>query len=343
MQWWPVTSVPFRSLSLQDKRDALQVAASLSGRRAHLLEKDFWVVETLAALFSSPFGTALTFKGGTSLSKGYQAISRFSEDLDITYDIRAIASDLVAGKGEDALPATRSQERRWTREITDRLLIWVEAYALPTIQTGLADAGLSFLSRVEGNCLFVSYSPLFVDYGFVRPEVTVEFGGRSTGEPREERLAECDAAPYLPDVSFPSTKTFVMLAERTFWEKATAAHVFCLQERNRGERLSRHWYDLVRLDEAGYAERALSNRDIALSVARHKSAFFREKDAEGSWIDYAAAVSGKLQLVPEGNVYDVLADDYHRMVSGGMLFNDEEPFDDLMERCADIQRRANGH
>ena len=336
-----MNSVPFRSLSLKDQRDALEVAAGLSGRRAHLLEKDVWVVETLAALFSASFGTELTFKGGTSLSKAYQAISRFSEDLDITYDIRAIAPDLVAGKGEDALPATRSQERRWTREITDRLLIWVEAYALPAIERGLADEGLSFQSRVEGNCLFVNYSPLFDDYRFVRPEVMVEFGGRSTGEPREERLAECDAALYLPGVLFPSAKTSVMLVERTFWEKATAAHVFSLQERSRGERLSRHWYDLVRLDDRGYAERALSRRDIALSVARHKSVFFREKDAEGSWIDYVAAVSGKLQLIPYGKTYEVLADDYQRMVSGGMLFDDEQSFEELMERCADIQERAN--
>ena len=91
----------------------------------------------------------------------------------------------------------------------------------------------------------------------------------------------------------------------------------------------------------GYAESALSRRDIALSVARHKSVFFREKDAEGSWIDYVAAVSGKLQLIPYGKTYEVLADDYQRMVSGGMLFDDEQSFEELMERCADIQERAN--
>lgn len=71
--------------------------------------------------------------------------------------------------------------------------------------------------------------------------------------------------------------------------------------------------------------------------------FFREKDVAGSWIDYEAAVSGGLQLLPEGHAYEVLADDYERMLSDGMLFDDDEPFDDLIARCADIEERANRH
>ena len=332
---------PFQSLSAKDRRDALEVAASLSGRRAHLLEKDIWVIHTLGALVETPYGRNLVFKGGTSLAKAYHAIRRFSEDLDITYDIRAIASDLVADNGEDAIPATRSQERRWTREIRTRLARWVGGNALPAIEASLSEAGLSARLRAEGDRIFVGYAPLFTDYGFVRPEVMVEFGARSTGEPREERLTECDAAAYIPEVVFPSARPFVMLAERTFWEKATAMHVFCRQQRSRGERLSRHWHDLVRLDDTGHAGRAMLDYDIALLVARHKSMFFREKDVAGSWIDYEAAVSGGLQLVPDGQAYEALADDYERMQSDGMLLDDEEQFDDLMGRCAEIETRAN--
>ena len=331
----------FQSLSLEDQRDALEVAASLSGRRAHLLEKDIWVVQTLRALTESPFGRDLTFKGGTSLAKAYHAIRRFSEDLDITYDIRAIASDLVEGHGEDALPSTRSQERNWTREIRKRLAEWVGKHARPATEANLSQSGLAARVRADGDRIFVGYEPLFPDYGFVRPEVTVEFGARSTGEPREERPIECDAAPYISEVVFPSARAFVMLAERTFWEKATAVHVFCRQHRSRGERLSRHWYDLVRLDDAGFTEKSLTDRTLALSVARHKSMFFREKDAVGSWIDYEAAVTGGLQLVPRGFAFDALADDYARMLNDGMLLDDGEQFDDLMGRCAEIEARAN--
>ena len=336
-----MADVSFQSLPPDDRRDALEVAAGLSGRRAHLLEKDVWVVQTLAALVETPFGADLTFKGGTSLAKAYHVIRRFSEDLDITYDIRAIAPDLLTGGNGEAIPATRSQERRLTREIRRRLPGWVASQALPSLEINLAEAGLSAELRAEGDHIFVIYEPLFDDYGFVRPQVMVEFGARSIGEPREERLCECDAASYLPDVLFPSSRPLVMLAQRTFWEKATAVHVFCRQERSRGERLSRHWHDLVRLDDAGYAEKAMEDYALALSVARHKSMFFREKDSAGNWVDYEAAVSGGLQLVPDGPAYRVLSDDYDRMLTDGMLLDDEEKFDDLMERCADIQRRAN--
>jgi hypothetical protein len=89
-----------------------------------------------------------------------------------------------------------------------------------------------------------------------------------------------------------------MHAERTFWEKATAIHVFCLQERLRGDRFARHWHDVVRLDEAGFAEAAFADRELANAVARHKSMFFAEKAADRTPIDYAAAVNGGLQLVP---------------------------------------------
>ena len=336
-----MADTPFQSLSLNDRQDALNVAAGLSGRRAHLLEKDIWVVHTLRALIESPFGRNLTFKGGTSLAKAYQAIRRFSEDLDITYDIRVIAADLVKGHGEGALPSTRSQERNWTREIRRRLVAWVESHAVPTIETNFSKTGLSAHLRAEGDRTFISYEPLFADYGFVRPEVMVEFGARATGEPREVRPIECEAAPYLPEVAFPTAQPLVMLAERTFWEKATAVHVFCRQQRSRGERLSRHWHDLVRLDDAGFAERALADRTLALSVARHKAMFFREKDTAGRWVDYEAAASGDLQLVPEGSFYEALADDYGRMLSDGMLLDDEERFEDVMKRCAELQERAN--
>ena len=332
---------PFQFLSLKDRQDALNVAASLSGRRAPLLEKDVWVVHTLSALMESPFGRYLTFKGGTSLAKAYRAIRRFSEDLDITYDIRAIAPDLVEGQGSDPLPRTRSQERNWTRTIRKRLAEWVENRASPAIEANLSQYGLSARVRADGDRLLVGYEPLFPDYGFVRPEVMVEFGARSTGEPREERQIECDAAPFISEVAFPSARTLVMLAERTFWEKATAAHVFCRQHRSRGERLSRHWYDLVRLDDAGFAEESFANRTLALLVARHKAMFFREKDAKGNWIDYEAAVSGALQLVPRGRSYEALAEDYGKMMSDGMLLDDEEQFDDLMKRCAEIEARVN--
>ncbi len=336
-----MAETPYRSLSADDQRNALRVAEASSPHRAFLLEKDIWVVATLHALFDAPFGRDLAFKGGTSLSKAYGAIRRFSEDVDITYDIRAFAPDLVANAGAEALPPTRSQERRWTKAIRARLHDWVLDQAAPSVEAHLRRAGFEPRVTAEAERLRIAYEPLFDRYAFVRPEVTVEFGARSTGKPRVARPVECDAAPFLPDLLFPQARPFVMLAERTFWEKATAIHVFCLQEKKRGERLSRHWHDLARLDDAGVAAQALADRAVARSVARHKSVFFREKDTAGNDIDYHSAVGGGLQLIPSGTARDALADDYARMLADGMLLDVNEPFERLMEHCAEIEVRAN--
>ena len=331
----------YQGLSAADRRDALEVVERNSRHKAHLLEKDVWVVAALDVLFHAPFAAHLTFKGGTSLSKVWRAIRRFSEDVDITYDIRAFAPDLVADAGEEALPPTRSQQRRWTRAIRARLAEWVRDQARPIVREQLESRGFHGQVRAEADCLHVAYRPLFEEASFVRPEVLVEFGARSTGEPHEVLPVVCDAAEYLPDLKFPAARPSVMLAERTFWEKATAVHVFCRQQRRRGERLSRHWHDLARLDEAGIADRALADRALALSVARHKAMFFSENDVHGERIDYAAAVSGNLQLVPAGHAHAALADDYARMLADGMLLDEDEPFDALMARCGEIEARAN--
>ena len=188
----------FRSLSVSDQREVLLVAEGASGRRANVLEKDVWVVEVLRILFSTAYGDDLTFKGGTSLSKAYRSISRFSEDIDVTYNIRSIVPDLVSSEGLDPIPPSRNQARRWTDRTRNLLVAWVKEEVAPAIETGLEDAGLSATLQTEGNSLIVAYTPLLGGYDFVQPRVMVEFGARAPGEPREEHAIECDAAGHVP-------------------------------------------------------------------------------------------------------------------------------------------------
>lgn len=330
----------FLQLSGGERRDALGVAADRSGRPAHLLEKDVWVVWALSTLYAAPLGEHLVFKGGTSLSKAYQVIRRFSEDVDLTYDIRAIAPDLVGENGE-GLPTTRSEEKRWSSEVRRRLPAWVAETVQPLIGNALAAERLVAAVRVEEERLFIDYEATAAGSGYVAPSVMLEFGARSTGEPASLRDVVCDAAGLIEGLVFPAARPRVMHAERTFWEKATAIHVFCLQERLRGDRFARHWHDVARLDEAGFAEAAFADRELANAVARHKSMFFAEKAADRTPIDYAAAVDGGLHLVPAGDGAKALEEDYTHMVEDGLLLDDAEPFDALMARCADIAARAN--
>jgi len=334
---------PFFGIAANDRVEALQVAAGQSGRPVHILEKDVWVVWTLSALFDSPFGKDLVFKGGTSLSKAYHAIDRFSEDIDVTYDIRAIAPDLIKGApdGDEPLPVSKSQGRKWSDEIRHRLLpAWVNDKAAPHLQEKLSSSRLDARIRVEAENLFIDYAPSASGYGYVSPRVRIEFGARSTGEPAEDKQITCDAARQLPSVSFPTASVRVMRAERTIWEKMTAIHVFCLQG-DISDRQARHWYDLAMLDEARFIDAALRDRGIANRVAQHKSWFFPEKDPERNPIDYNSAINGNLILVPKEEALKSLTTDYDRMVADGLFLGEPKKFDWIIERCRGIEQRAN--
>jgi len=140
--------------------------------------------------------------------------------------------------------------------------------------------------------------------------------------------------------NFPTAAPLVMSLSRTFWEKATAAHVYCLQARLRGERYARHWYDLAEIyrhpNQAVFDDHA-----VAVLVATHKSRFYAEEDVAGIPINYHDAVGGCLTLIPEGAALVTLRDDFERMVNAGLLAEDAAEFDDVMTVCAEIQSHAN--
>lgn len=331
----------FFELSADERLEALAQAANASGRPPHLLEKDVWVVWSLQHLFAAPYAPHLVFKGGTSLSKAYGVIQRFSEDVDLTYDIRAIAGDLIGDAGTP-LPASRSQEKKWSKEIRIRLADWVTTEVVPRLQQGLGQHGLPATARAEGDKVFIDYMPLVSGTGYVPSAVMLEFGARSTGEPCGPRSVHCDAAAHLPEVEFPEATPQVMRAERTFWEKATAIHVFCTQGVFRGgDRFARHWHDVARLDTAGFADSAIADTALAKAVADHKSTFFAEKSPDGEPIDYHAAISGGLRLVPDNAALATLAADYQHMVDDGLFLDEVESFDALLRQCQAIQQKAN--
>lgn len=330
------------SLSDTDRAEVLEVGRARTGRPAHLLEKDVWVVWTLGTLFGSSVGTDLTFKGGTSLSKAYRIIDRFSEDLDLTYDIRKLIADLTGG--EEFLPSSRSQASKWTKAVRDRLPEWIASAVQPVIQDALERAKLGAKLEVAGadkDKLLLHYPAVKQGTGYVAPVVTLEFGGRATGEPHSAMQVTCDIDGHVDGVTFPNASPVVMSVARTFWEKATATHVYCAQGRIRGERYARHWHDLAAIMRSSHFEAAVKAREVARAVAEHKSYFFPEKDAAGNTVDYFAAVAGTLRVVPDGAAREALAADYASMLEDQVMVGDALPFEDLMLACGEVAARAN--
>ena len=335
-------SESFLRLSPDDQREVLEVVREKTQRPTLLLEKDVWVVWTLGALFDSALATDLTFKGGTSLSKAYKLIDRFSEDIDLTYDIRKLIPDMTGRS--NFLPVNRSQAGKWTRAVRERLPLWIANTVRPVVEAALARDQLQARLEVSGDDrdkLLLHYPALKPGSGYVQTVVTLEFGARATGEPHQILPVLCDMDGHVQDIAFPTAKPMVMSVARTFWEKATAAHVYCAQGRIRSERYARHWHDLAAIARSHHFKEIITDKSVALAVADHKSFFFLEKDANGGVVDYHSAVTGKLRIVPEGVARDALQEDYAAMIGDAMLLSDPLSFDQLMLACTDIQERVN--
>lgn len=298
---------------------------------------------TLRTLFeAAPLAADLTFKGGTSLSKVYKVIDRFSEDIDLTYDIRKLIPDLIGEGGE--LPASRSQAGKWTQAVRHRLPDWIAQNVQPVVQAALTRERLNArleLGGPDNDKLLLHYPALAQGTGYVAPVVTLEFGGRATGEPHQIFPVACDIAEHLAEVSFPVASPLVMSVARTFWEKATAAHVFCAQGRIRSESYARHWHDLAAIARSSHFAAVIADRAVATAVANHKSYFFIEKDVDGQVIDYVAATTGHLKIAPAGEAKAALAKDYAAMLADEVMVGDALSFDELMDACADLEAKVN--
>ncbi|QAU23320.1 nucleotidyl transferase AbiEii/AbiGii toxin family protein [Dyella sp. M7H15-1] len=241
--------------------------------------------------------------------------------------------------------ARLSQLERQKEAVKKRLPIWINDTVRPLLEKALQDEGIGATIDIDlqhPEKLQLHYP--FLDhndgaYDYVKKWVILEFGGRSTGEPHHIENVACDMVGIMPDLIFPTAMPQVMNVARTFWEKATVVHVFCKKGSFRGDRFARHWHDLVALANSEHFETIITNRDVAQAVATHKSYFFREKDANGQFVDYEATVCGQLQLVPTGDARKAIEADYRDtqlMMDGTSL-----EFDQLMDTCQKIQDRAN--
>lgn len=297
------------------------------------------VVWVLIALFTSRFGDALSFKGGTSLSKAYGLIDRFSEDVDLTYDIRRFLPGM--NLDEDGIPPSRSQQSK-LKAVREKLPEWILHELTPVLEEAIAKDGLrAKLAQESEETLNVNFESHFAGHSYMRASVLLEFGARSTGEPTISKNIDCYAQQVIPAVAFPTAAVRTMKVERTFWEKATATHVYCLQENLKKERFSRHWHDLHYIFKSPHWETVRNDKEIARKVAVHKSFFFAEKDKDGAIVDFKTAVSGKIKIIPDGPALQELRDDYSMMQDSQILREGAPSFDEILESCTVMEGELN--
>ena len=330
-------------LTLTQRRELLVAAAQKLGFGAVLVEKDFWVCWTLRQLFTLPgAGEHLVFKGGTSLSKAWGAIRRFSEDVDVSLS----REWLGFGGAEDPERAPSKTKRKLQLEA-------LKAASAAKIQNelvaGLRERCLADLGRSgwevkadvkDDQSLIFSYPSALSEVGessYVRREVKVEGGARADLWPTEDRVILPYVAEAFPE-GIPDARVTVktLSIERTFWEKATILHVEALRAAGKPtrSRYSRHYADLAVLADQEVGRRALLRDDLRRRVVEHKQVFFPESGAP-----YQTAVPGSFRLLPDQPRLEELERDYREMRE--MFFEEPMAWPAVVKRLRGLQEAIN--
>ncbi len=326
------------------QRSELYKAASQKlGIGEVILEKDFWVCWTLRELFALPgIGEHLIFKGGTSLSKIWRAIDRFSEDIDVS-----LSREWLGFTGEQSPErATSGKKQReriedlaaaCSRKIATEILPALHARATATLGDKgwriVVDPGdsqtmrFTYPSEVGG-------APLAA---YVRREVKIECGARSDDWPAEDKSIVAYVAELYPDsISDAVAPLRVLSIERTFWEKATILHAEAHRDAAKAtpQRFSRHYADLAALADHPSAEVALARDELRARVVAHKSVFFAS-----AWAKYETAVPGTFRLIPPAPRLSSLEDDYRDMQE--MFFGRPPAWPGIVEKLRVLEARIN--
>lgn len=308
--------------------------ARQTGFDAIIVEKDFWVCWTLKEMFQLPaIGEHLIFKGGTSLSKVYKVIERFSEDIDVSIDRGFLG---FGGTNEPEAGASNKEKQRRIEGLKIACQQKIAETLLPALEAGIKvkvrhDEKWTLRSDADDpdrQTLLFEYPTSFpVDVaGYVRRIVKIEMGARADHWPSETKAV----TPYVAE-QFPqgfkegSCVVKVLSAERTFWEKATILHAefFRPAEKPMPERFSRHYCDFYEMVRRGGSTSAVAKLDLLARVAQHKNLFFKT-----SWARYNEAVKGSLRVMPPEHRLKALREDYVKMQQ--MFYGEPPGFDTIL-------------
>ena len=317
-----------------DRRDLFMATAEAMRVHQAIIEKDFWVCWVLDYLFGdSKWKNDLAFKGGTSLSKAYGAIERFSEDIDLILDWKLLGYE----QDEPWMERSTTQQNLFGEEANRRTVTYLKEHVVPVLRRDLATrAGMQVGVDAVGQDIFIAYPRAF-SLEAIQPQVRLEIGPLAESNPSELREIRPFAAERFPSVfTQPTTHVQTLSAERTFWEKATILH----QEAHRGAekvlppRYSRHYYDLYKLSCLPIRQSALRDFLLLERVVRHKMKFYR-----CPWAHYEESTQGNLRLLPPDHHIGQLRRDYSSMQA--MVFGDIPEFERILEGLSSLETEIN--
>lgn len=328
--------IEWLKLSEKDRINILTQISIQKKLSPQAIEKDWWVTMVLKALFLTPFANHLLFKGGTSLSKCWDLIERFSEDIDISVD-----RDYLGFSGNLSKTQISDKLRRascaFTREVLQQEL------KKQLIILGIPDTAFSIhvnitsVTTTDPEIIEIHYTSVFQNNEYILNRVLIEVSGRSMNEPKEKVNINSFVDQSFPDTIF-SDKDFeieVVSPKRTFLEKACLLHEEFAKETQdiRVDRMSRHLYDLEKLMDTQIAQEALKDKELYKAVIEHRRKFIGLKG-----FDYATLASYSISFVPPAEVIPYWKDDYTKMQST-MIYGASLPFEKLIERIKELNEQ----
>lgn len=312
------------------------------------VEKDFWVCWTLDALFNGlPDGPRLLFKGGTSLSKGFGLIRRFSEDIDVTVfrdDLGEAATieELEALSGKKRAKALDAIKAACETYIQNEFFGGLNEIVSAVVRRNGLDMARFFIEPdpEDSQAPYLRYSTATPDDAYIAKAVKIESGAKSALDPNSARSITPYLAEDVPDIDLTVGNVTIVDAERTFWDKIVILHGLRRwfdirgELKGGGQRVSRHYYDAYQLLGSELGERALADRVLGADCVTHARMFFNRPA-----FDLATAVAPTFSISPVGKMLDDLRRDYRAM--SGMIFGKVPPFDAVIEQVADLEKKLN--
>ncbi|MDD9727603.1 nucleotidyl transferase AbiEii/AbiGii toxin family protein [Roseovarius sp. SK2] len=324
-----------------NRDEAFRQAAAELGFAKAIVEKDFWVCWSLQHLFALPsFGDHLIFKGGTSLSKAYDVIHRFSEDVDLSLDRAQFGFE---GDRDPENPGLSGGKRKsLLQDLQEAAEATVAGPLIGEINTTFSarlDQPFSLqIDEDDPQTILFAYPSLGGDDpAYIKPVVRFEFGARGAQLPADQRTISTYVQQAFPDLpGLTSVDVHTLGIERTFWEKATILHMLFHQDAGKplADRMSRHYYDMAKLTQHDAKAHALANLDLLSEVGQHKSVFFK-----AAWARYEDAKPGSLRLTPGDQLKAALRRDYAGMRE--MIMGDAPSFDDVLSAIGALEAEIN--
>jgi len=324
----------WQKYTTDEKIVMLQKTAEEESINEQAVEKDWWVSMILYALSKTSCGKFLQFKGGTSLSKAWKLIERFSEDIDLSIN-RSFFTKNYKGMPEDTAQQ-RTAIRRETFHYVKEILIGDIDKELKNI--GVKDYDIQFLSTNSSaivTAFQINYKSILDTFiEGLMPNIKVEISSMSLNEPYEEKKISTLIHNFYPEIDTETQCLFkTVLPERTFLEKIFLLNEEQQKDKPRIDRMSRHLYDLEKMMDTSFAKTALKNTELYATIANHRKTF---NNIAG--IDYSKNLPSVIDIYPSEKYLDEWERDY-RQLQAGFIYGKSLSFNNLLDRIKELTER----